>query len=235
MTPDAATITAALEHAAACQPMESCGVIVADGAFLPVPNLANEHGHFIMDRRAFCHINISRKVTAIVHSHVAYPAVAGETDRVMCEKSGLPWIIVSWPDGHWCSIEPEGFEAPLVGREWAWGSNDCFGLMRDALKAFTGIVVPDYDRDWMFWRDGGNDIVEKFASTGYVAMPKGTKPRQCDVFAMAFRGDVVNHLAMFLEPDKILHQLYRQLSVRELYGGVWLERTRLHLRHERLL
>jgi proteasome lid subunit RPN8/RPN11 len=235
MTPSAAILDAALAHAAACAPLESCGVIVADGSFVPVGNLATERGTFIMDRLAFCRIDVERKVAAIVHSHVAYPAVASDTDRAMCEKSGLPWVIVSWPDGHWCAIEPEGWKAPLVGREWVWGSQDCYGLMRDAMQSYTGILIPDYDRDWLFWRRGENIIADQFHEAGWQPLPIGSAPRQCDVFGMAFGGEVINHLAMYLEPGLILHQLYRRLSVRELYGDAWLDRTRLHLRHERLM
>jgi len=235
MQVSATTIADALEHAGTCQPLESCGVVTADGSFIPIPNLATEPGHFIMDRRMFCRVDVKRKARAIVHSHVGYPPVAGDSDRSMCEKSGLPWIIISWPDGHWNMIEPEGWKAPLVGREWQWGSHDCYTLCRDALQSYTGILVPEHSGDWMFWRHGRNLIVEGFQRTGFISLPLGTPPRQCDIFGMAISSEVVNHLAVFLEPDRILHQLYRKLSVRETYGGLWLDRTRLHLRHERLM
>lgn len=233
--PSKDVIDAALELAYKCQPMESCGVVVADGTFIPVANLATEEGHFIMDGRSFCKIDDERNVRAIVHSHVAFPPIASDTDRVMCEKSGLPWVIVTWPSGHWNVIEPTGYTAPLVGREWAWGSHDCYGLIRDGFRTYTGIELPDYRRDWLFWRRGEDIITSRISANGFHQLPLGSPPRHCDIFGLSINSDVINHLALFLEPDRILHQLYRQLSVRELYAGPWVENTRLHLRHERFL
>jgi hypothetical protein len=45
---------------------------------------------------------------------------------------------------------------------------------------------------------------------------------------------VINHLALFIEPDLILHQLMGRLSQRQLYDGFFQKATALHLRHERL-
>ena len=234
MTPTAAQLDAALAHAARCAPLESCGLI-ADGDFIPVANLADERNHFILDGRAFARIDgHQRRVTAIVHSHVDCPPVASETDRAACEKTGLPWVIVSWPARRWCVIEPSGFKAPLVGREWMWGSHDCYGLIRDGFFHYTGIELPDYDRDWQFWKT--DDLIAgKVAGSGFVVMPQGTEPQHCDLLGMKYASPVVNHLALFLAPDRILHQLYRRLSVRELYDGPFRDRTALHLRHERFL
>ena len=94
-------IAAALAHAAPCQPLECCGVI-ADGAFVPLAQprqrarqLRHGHARLLPDRRR------QRRIEAIVHSHVNLPPIASETDRAMCEKLGLPWLIVSWPSGDW--------------------------------------------------------------------------------------------------------------------------------------
>ena len=231
--PNADQLAAALAHAEQCAPLESCGVIAGD-EFIAIDNLAAECGHFIMDRRAFCRIDSGQKVTAIVHSHVDYPAIAGETDRASCEATGLPWLIVSWPAGRWCVITPEGWTAPLIGREWAWGSHDCYGLIRDGFAAYTGIQLPDYPRDWMFWKES-DEIGAKIAENDFVILPEGSRPQHCDLIGMRFASPVVNHLALFLEPDQILHQLYRRLSVREIYGGIFRERMVFILRHKRLL
>jgi proteasome lid subunit RPN8/RPN11 len=233
--PSSDVIKSALALAGRYQPMESCGVVVADGSFVPIPNLALEPGHFIMDARHFCRIDTQHSVKAIIHSHIEYPPIASDVDRVMCEKSGLPWVIVTWPDGHWNVIEPTGYQAPLVGREWIWGSHDCYGLIRDGFYVYTGIQLPDYSRDWLFWRRGEDIVSSRISPNGFVEMPHGTQPRHCDILGMAINSKVINHLALFLEPDHILHQLYRKLSVSELYSGLWYENTKLHLRHERFI
>jgi proteasome lid subunit RPN8/RPN11 len=223
-------ITAALDHAGLYAPRETCGVI-AGGTYCPIANLATEHDAFVMDMRGYVAVACEHQVEAIVHSHVGLAPVPSEADRAMCEKLGLPWLIVSVPSGAWSVIEPSGWRAPLVGRDWAWGCQDCLGIVRDGLAA-NGITVPDFPRDWRFWDAGEDLIAEQFDSTGFHALPAGTLPEHLDVFGIQMPGSpVVNHLALFLAPDQILHQLVGRPSRRDLYDGRWQSLTRLHLRY----
>lgn len=228
--PPLPTIAAALLHAQDCQPLEACGVI-ADGQYWPLENKSTEHDAFVMDREGFCKINVKTPVQAIVHSHVYLPPSPSDGDRAMCEKTGVPWVIVSWPLGNWRVIEPCGFKAPLVGRSWAWGSHDCFGLIRDGFHNETGVLIPDFERKWLWWKHGGNIIADQFEQAGFVSLQPGTPPKNADVFGLRIESKVVNHLALFLEPDVILHQLMGRLSTRDVYGGFYQQATELHLRH----
>lgn len=226
-------ITAALAHAAECKPLEACGVI-ADGKYWPLENKATEHDTFVMDRAGYCRVSSAHEIQAIVHSHVYLPPSPSDGDRAMCEKLGLPWVIVSWPLGTHRVIEPCGYRAPLVGRKWAWGSHDCFGLIRDGFENETGILIPDFPRDWMWWKQGGNIIAEQFEQAGFVRLPPGTRARNADVFGMRIESKVVNHLGLFIEPQSILHQLMGRPSARDTYGGFYQQVTELHLRHRAL-
>jgi cell wall-associated NlpC family hydrolase len=154
----------------------------------------------------------------------------------MCEKFDLPWLIVSWPSGQYAVVSPSGWRAALIGRQWAWKCQDCLSLVRDALWAEQGIAIPDFERDWNWWKDGGKNLIAAhFAEAGFIRLPPGTPPQHCDVFGMQMPGSpVVNHLALFWVPDQILHQLMGRLSRRQLYDGFFQKATRLHLRHERL-
>ena len=224
----------ALVHAERSAPLESCGVI-AGNFYRPVENRATDHDSFVMDMRGYALLDRQFGIEAIVHSHVNAPPLPSEADRTICEKLGLPWLIVSWPSSQWQVIEPCGFSAPLVGRHWAWGAQDCLAIIRDGLKHHAGIAVPDFDRDWNFWKKGEDLIARHFREAGFVALPENTPPKHCDVFGMQMPGSpVVNHLALFLAPDLILHQLMGQLSRRQLYDGFFQRSTVLHLRHEAL-
>ena len=227
-------IEAALMHAGACEPLESCGVI-ADGTYRPLKNTATRHDTFVMDMRGYLAVAATAKVEAVVHSHVHSQPIASEGDRAMCEKTGMPWLIVSWPLGVHAVIEPCGWRAPLIGREWAWGSHDCWGLIRDAMKDYAGLDLPDFQREWMWWNNGLDTINECYPKAGFIRMPPDTPLQHCDMLGMKLNAPIANHLGLFLEGGMLLHQLTGRLSVREPYGGIYQRATVLHLRHEKLM
>lgn len=233
-TPSLGALSGALYHASQSQPLESCGLI-ADGEYFPLVNKATDHDTFVMDTKGFIKVASEHKVEAIVHSHVYQPPMASDGDRAMCEKMGLPWLIMSWPTGKYSVIKPSGYRAPLVGRQWAWGSHDCFGLIQDGFEDHTGIRIRDFPRDWMWWRNGGNIIADQFRLAGFVSIAQDSIPQHCDVMGMQINSPVVNHLGLFLHPDQLLHQMMGRLSIREDYGGLYARATVLHLRHEKFI
>lgn len=238
--PTETQIAAMLKHAEDSQPMECCGV-VADGVYFRLVNQATEHDNFSIDLRGYRDVAKAHTIEAIVHSHVFLPAIASDADRTGVERTNMPWVIVSYPTGQWVVVEPSGFRAPLVGRLWGWGSHDCYGLIRDGFEAYTGILLPDFPRDWMFWKRGQDLIGDHYKSAGFVEMPQGTPPQHCDVMGMRIDSKVVNHLGLYLaDADSgthgvLLHQLQGRVSLREVYGGTYLRATELHLRHQNFL
>jgi proteasome lid subunit RPN8/RPN11 len=232
--PNLGALSAALYHAQQSDPLESCGLI-ADGEYFPLINKATDHDTFVMDERGYIRVAREHTVEAIVHSHVYKPPLASDGDRAMCEKMGLPWLIVSWPTGRYAIIKPSGYRAPLVGRQWAWGTHDCFGLIQDGFEDHTGIRIPDFPREWMWWKNGQNIIATQFEQAGFVQIAQDSIPQHCDVMGMQISSPVVNHLGLFLAPDKLLHQMMGRLSVRDVYGGLYRHATVLHLRHENFL
>jgi len=217
--------------AEARQPAEMCGVI-ADGRFIEIRNQVDTVGHFIMDPRDYIAKTKGLKVEAIVHSHVYEQPLASDADRTGCEQTGVPWVIFSWPNATYSVVEPCGYMAPLVGRNWAHGTHDCYGLLVDAFKSYAGLVLPHFDRSVEWWKHGGNIIAEQFAQAGFEQV--SDDPRHLDVMVMQIRSPVPNHIGIFLQPDVILHQLSGRLSRRDVYGGMFATSTVLHLRHKEL-
>lgn len=231
--PSAAVVAAALAHAAECAPRESCGLVIA-GRYHRITNTADDTMAFVMDRREFCAAeNEHGPAEAIVHSHVYGPPLPSEGDKAMAEKLGLPWLIVAHPTGAHHVHEPNGYKAPLIGRQWAWGTHDCYGIIRDGMLEYAGISVPDFDRPWRWWERGGDIIRQQFAQAGFVPVEDGF--RHCDVIGMRIKAPVINHLGLFLAPDILLHHIMNRLSARVVYGGLWQQVTVLHLRHRDLM
>jgi proteasome lid subunit RPN8/RPN11 len=232
-SPSETIVADALKHTVECRPFEACGV-VADGKFYPVENTVTTYDAFIMNMRDYLKIAKKHDIEAIVHSHLYAPAIASEADRTMCEATGKPWLIVAWPTEKWIVIEPTGYRAPLVGRDWGWGSHDCYTLVCDALHDFAGLTMPRVGCDWLWWRRGEDLIIDLAPDLGLVEVDD--EWRHCDIIAMRmFPSPVVNHFGVFLYPDVMLHQQYGRKSVREVYGGVWRDSTVKHYRHAALL
>ena len=235
-SPSEAAINAALDHAEREMPNECCGLIV-NGSYLAMHNIHHEpQNAFEIPARDLLHALQGGGVEAVVHSHVAIPPIPSQADRTSCEQSGKPWLILSVPTRTWAIIEPTGYRAPLEGREFAWGVHDCYALIRDGLSDYAGIVLPDVERNWQFWLAGGTDEIRRlYPELGFVEMPPGTPLQQCDLLVMRVRGQVPNHLGLFLWPDKLLHQMNGRLSCVEIYGGTWQQLTEIHLRHRDLM
>ena len=213
-------------------PREGCGVVVR-GALIEITNRSTELDHFAMDRAEYFAATRDGGLEAVVHSHAYLPAIASQADRAMCETTAVPWLIVSVPTEQWTVIEPAGYVAPLIGRQWCHGSLDCWGLVRDAFSAFTGKTAPDFARDWDWWHHGQNTILENVEAAGFALLPQETTPRHCDIVIMQFRSPVPNHLGLFIEPEGlILHQLSGRKSVREPYGGFFQQITQNIARHK---
>jgi cell wall-associated NlpC family hydrolase len=229
--PSQEILTDAFAHAAKCAPLESCGLVL-EGRYYPVSNEADEPDYFTMSARERIGLEAEHgPAQAIVHSHCYRNNVASLADLASCEKFGVPWLIIAWPLSTWRVIEPSGFKAPLLGRPWAWGTLDCFGLVRDAYRQLAGIELPDFEREWGWWEKGGDLIASQYGKAGFTALEPGAGFENLDVIGCQIRAPVVNHVGVWLPGDLILHQLAGRVSTREPFGGVFHDTMVLHLRH----
>jgi len=229
--------SAAFEHAKAAYPRESCGLLVVckgKELYVPCANLGVGTDQFVIDPKDYARADAMGEIVAVVHSHPALPPTPSQADRVACEASGLHWYIVSYPNGQWAELKPQGYVAPLVGREWSHGVLDCYSLVRDWFAQERGIDLPDFNRFDEWWKRGENLYVDNFESSGFVRLD--VQPLQVgDCFLMQVVSPVPNHAAVYLGDGLILHHLQGRLSSRDVYGGYWQKITTHTLRHRILL
>jgi proteasome lid subunit RPN8/RPN11 len=230
-----ATLDAFRQHAARDYPREACGlVVVVKGKerYVPCRNVAAGTENFILPAEDYAAAEDIGEIVAVVHSHPDTSAEPSEADRVSCEASGVPWHILSLPGDDLRTIEPSGYQAPLVGRQFAHGVLDCYTLIRDWYKRERDIALPDFERRDDWWRHGGDLYMQHYAEAGFVAVSQDRPEQPGDVILMQLRAEVPNHAGIYLGGGIMLHHVHGRLSSRDVYGGYWQEITRCVLRYK---
>lgn len=227
-----------LEHARQVSPREACGLIIIEKGrerLVICQNVADEStDQFEISTKDYVAAELRGEVVAVVHSHPKTNPLPSEADRVACEATGLEWHIVATITGDWHSFRPSGYKAPLVGRTWAHGLLDCYSLVRDYYAEELGIQLPDFDRAAEWWHKGFNLYIENFEKAGFVEVKDGSLKKHDVILMQVPRSPVTNHAAVFLGNDKILHHIYKRLSSREIYSGMWAKCTTKIVRHIKL-
>lgn len=226
----------ALKHALSQMPRESCGLVIIEKGhevFVPCENIAENDFDFVLSPRDYAAAEIRGEITRVVHSHCFVSALPSDADKVACEASGLPWSIVSVPNGVWFDFNPTGYKAPLIGRQWSHGVLDCYSIIRDYYKERLNIEIPDFHRDVEWWLRGQNIYEENFGKAGFHQIDISSI-KEHDVILMQVMSPVINHGAVYLGNDLMLHHLHKRLSTRDVFGGYWKKHATKILRHKDL-
>ena len=219
----------ALAHAKEQDPKESCGLLLnirGKEKYFPCRNLSlTSHQCFILDPEDYVKADSIGEIIAIIHSHPITPPEPSQADRVACEQSNLPWHIVNPKTETWADLEPTGFKAPLLGRQWVWGVSDCWSLVRDWYKQEKNIELKDWDRPTTPEEFLLNPLFESLAwRTGFRELRPEEKLINGDALLMSIGSPGLNHVAIFIDGD-VLHHLTDRLSCREPYSQWLLKST----------
>lgn len=235
-----------LAHAASEYPRECCGFI-AKGRYLPCRNVSDVGDQFRIDPRDQIAAEAFGNIDAIVHSHPDGTTRPSVPDLVAMNFHGRPWVIT---DGTNIAIHhPEGYVAPLLGREYYHGLMDCYTLVRDYYERELGITLGDYERSDRWWEqhDSAALYLENYEKEGFTAV--GDIQKHDVILCRLGRTEHVNHALIFIGDGSlrsedavevignslILHHPHGRHSVRDIYGEQWQRRTTRVIRHKELL
>ena len=224
-----------LAHAKAEDPRECCGLIVVVKGrrrYIPCRNIAaTPDEHFILDPADYVAAEDQGEIVAVVHSHPTTQPTPSPSDRLSCNATGLPWLIVNPKIEAWGGCEPEHFELPYVGREFVFGVVDCYSLVRDWYAREWRLELADFSRRDQFWERGENLYVDNYASQGFRRIDF-TELAYGDLLLMQLGSPLPNHAAIYLGDQQILHHIQGRLSSRDVLGGYYVKNTAMVLRHE---
>lgn len=218
--------TKILNHANQCGEAECCGFVINNKTYVPCENIsADPKNYFEISPDDWITAEQQGVITAIVHSHPNGLPILSEADQIYQQKTGVNWWLV-------CNNQIYKFRCiqPLIGREFQHGVTDCYTLFRDAYH-LCGIDIPDFKRADEWWSNGENLYLDNMAKNGFYQINLSNL-QEGDVILFSLNSKTVNHAAVYIGDNSILHHLPKRLSKRDLFSGYWLKNYHSIWRHQ---
>lgn len=226
-----------MQHSLDVYPEECCGIVTQKSRVQRYHRIDNVHAEpekfFELDPQQYHDALEQGEMVAVCHSHTGDGATTlpSAADRCVCNEMQVPWVIVSQPEGDMRVVLPETI--PLIGRPWALGSYDCWGLVM-AWHAEQGVKLNDFRKTYEWWKPefGENLYQENYLKEGF--RPTGQEPQPGDMIMMQLQSPVINHAGIYLGKNSLLHHMFGKLSKVDIYSGWYQEHTVMIVRHEKL-
>ena len=231
------------EHALKEFPNECCGFIcvnyVGEVTVLPCENKAyNKKSRFVIDTNMYYEAAKLGHIAAFYHSH-ADEFVRPENDKFstadidISNESGIPALLYVLPQDTWHVHIPDSYEHyKLIGRPFVWGIWDCYSVVRDFYRETynwnLGFYFPPktYDRHTDFGYE------KNFSKEGFEPIPLDELQYGDAILFKMAGSDHINHSAVYLGGNKVLHQPINKTSNELILDERYLKYVSLTLRRK---
>ena len=117
----------------------------------------------------------------------------------------------------------------LIGKQWDYGQNDCFSLVREWFN-LQGVAIPDFERPADIESCESLFLVEADSCGFFQVELDRRKPG--DVLIMRLGTMAPMHAAILLENEQILHQRQDSLSAVEPLRQYYMKRVAAVFRYD---
>ncbi len=203
-------------------PNEGCGLLINKKGKIHWKHCTNTAENpeedFVIDSSEYIKASLSGNIEAIVHSHPDASCEPSESDKKASNFLQIPYIIYSLPEIEKYVYKPEAIRNPLLGRDYKFGEQDCYSLVRDYYTSTYNISLPSivFDDDW--WDKGFNYFDDLFDSYGFIEVDE---PKIGDVLIFKVFCHVPNHCGIYTGEDTFIHHAINRLSCKESLHSGW--------------
>lgn len=116
----------------------------------------------------------------------------------------------------------------IVGKEWQYGTQDCYGLLRQYYE-LLGVMLPDFERPENL--ETTDSIFLRYAKDLNFEPVAMEDRQESDVLLMRLGTRTPMHAAIYLPGDRILHQRMNSISAVEPFRQYYRDRLVAVFRH----
>jgi len=204
---------AILEYLHSEYPNEGCGIVLNKKGTLewvPCKNVSPEPSkHFKICPKEYVSATLRGDIHTIVHSHVNGSCKPSQFDIEQSTHLQVPYTIYSIPEREKYVYTPEYKVVPLLGRQYEFGKQDCWTLVRDYYKQNYNSDLPMLEFEEDFHNKGINyfeDLIEAWEGTIV------TSPEIGDIIYFKINSDIPNHCGIYTGNDTFIHARTKHLS-----------------------
>jgi proteasome lid subunit RPN8/RPN11 len=219
------------EHSLRESPREACGLITRKQGVLSAHEALNNSEDIHRFRiNAFDYVRASGEgqIVAVYHSHQKGYNFS-ELDKLNSQTHELIYILYCLENNSFLTYDPKNEFNNYIGKDFKWGTSDCFTLVRDFYKEELNIDIGDYPRE-DGWEKKFGPLFDKYFEKENFKEIKNLKKYDGILFRTRKDGPSV-HCAVYLGEGLMLHQPRNTISRIDEYDERFKKITSKIVRH----